>query len=358
MNPQDDIIMTAEKMEALYGFDGNLHEAHGSERSVLINKMVCLKNSASLISVWPWSKRLAVENLLLISLVRLEFMRSTHADVDIFLRDHFVEPYAKITRIEDAKTWPQIAELQKNLFGDVFISLMATPVGMELQEKGALRKSATYIIYQIISRMREDGAHVTAYDDLLATFHRDNMSETRYLSRTNEVAFYPGANTGDSQEIAYLTLGLIGELRELASSQSHKEAGDVMWYAMRLCACLGEYSAMFSLREHMRGTDIAAGLTTGSKSGISNFGADLHRLTQICGAMANVAKKYMRDHAVPGEQQKRDKSMRAHLQEFAHVFSHMLWQSKIGAGAVMSGNIEKLMSRKRRDKLTGSGDDR
>ena len=70
----------------------------------------------------------------------------------------------------------------------------------------------------------------------------------KYLEFTDSTAIYPGSNTGDDTEVAYLTLGLASEAGEVADKVKKymrdgelnpedvvKEVGDVFWYAVRLC---------------------------------------------------------------------------------------------------------------------------
>jgi len=57
-----------------------------------------------------------------------------------------------------------------------------------------------------------------------------------YQAFTPTTALYPGANTGNKDELLYLSLGLMGEFIEwMESGYSEKEAGDVFWYISQLC---------------------------------------------------------------------------------------------------------------------------
>jgi NTP pyrophosphatase (non-canonical NTP hydrolase) len=78
------------------------------------------------------------------------------------------------------------------------------------------------------------------------------MNANEYQKKTNETAIYPGAGTGDNQELTYLALGLTSEAGEVASNIKKLlrdglyspgniayELGDVAWYLARLAEAVG-----------------------------------------------------------------------------------------------------------------------
>ena len=78
------------------------------------------------------------------------------------------------------------------------------------------------------------------------------MNANSYQEWTHTTAIYPGASTGNDQELTYLALGLNGEAGEVADKiKKHLrdgkldigsviyELGDVCWYVARLAESFG-----------------------------------------------------------------------------------------------------------------------
>lgn len=78
------------------------------------------------------------------------------------------------------------------------------------------------------------------------------MNANEYQTWSLSVAIYPGAGTGNDQELTYLALGLNGEAGEVADKiKKHirdgkldiggvvYELGDVCWYIARMADALG-----------------------------------------------------------------------------------------------------------------------
>lgn len=78
------------------------------------------------------------------------------------------------------------------------------------------------------------------------------MQADDYQQWTSTTAIYPGADTGNSEELVYLALGLNGEAGEVADKVKKYlrdgyldvggiiyELGDVAWYIARLAGAFG-----------------------------------------------------------------------------------------------------------------------
>lgn len=168
-----------------------------------------------------------------------------------------------------------------------------------------------------------------------------------FCDKTNETAIYPGAGTGDHREIAYLTLGLIGELGELRKAHPSlvdllPELGDCFWYLARF-QHVGEIP--FEPGHHI------------STLGVSDLS---HCALWSAIDAANAAKKVLRDGAdltktlaCVGE------VMTALLYMTRTLFNvplHEVW-TPLGEH-ILQPNYDKLMSRKARGKIGGDGDRR
>lgn len=78
------------------------------------------------------------------------------------------------------------------------------------------------------------------------------MRLNEYTSAAFNTAIYPRSGSGDTEELMYLTLGLLGEAGELANKVkkeyrdavsldvafAKKELGDIMWYWSQICRAL------------------------------------------------------------------------------------------------------------------------
>ena len=174
-----------------------------------------------------------------------------------------------------------------------------------------------------------------------------------YKRATMATALYPEAGTGSPVEIAYLSLGLIGEVGEISDvfKDAHfkqekvlGELGDCFWYIARLDDTLLKLSNDHQLVE---------------------LKVDLEKLyhTDNVFSFANFSKKLIRDgvQAVP--------KVSEALQNIT------MFVTTYAAGALMTlghpeptietisehilyPNLEKLLSRKERGVINGSGDNR
>lgn len=162
---------------------------------------------------------------------------------------------------------------------------------------------------------------------------RNYMTLGEYKEIISKTALYPGAGTGNWEELSYLTLGLIGEVGEYQDNPTISELGDICWYLVNLYGVIEK------------------------KAGLASFNFDMRHAMpmRITSLLANKMKKLLRD----GEDQ--DK-----LREI-HTFLYRLWNSvadeamkefKVDLGYVYAANSQKLLSRKERGVITGSGDKR
>jgi hypothetical protein len=169
------------------------------------------------------------------------------------------------------------------------------------------------------------------------------MKPYEYMLATRETAIYP-------KEVAlpYLVLGLTGEIGELLHADSDnlaKEAGDCMWYAFRIIdECHVAISGEWEYKE--------ADTPADSPMLRYTVGTYVH-----ASRLAEIAKKVIRDNNGKIPESKVDDildnviSILGILQSIIELYGLTLEQCAIA-------NIEKLMSRKHRNVIQGSGDER
>lgn len=154
------------------------------------------------------------------------------------------------------------------------------------------------------------------------------MNLNDYQTQSRDTAMYPHRD----RNLWYPTLGLVGEIAEYLTaveSEKIKEAGDVAWYCSQLCS--------------------EAGLTLEL---VIQPIAELEAITTVLGQLAECVKKLYRDRN--GEVSDKDRAIVTHA-------VNQVWQYCIpnkDQSVILSTNIAKLQSRKTRDVLGGSGDDR
>jgi NTP pyrophosphatase (non-canonical NTP hydrolase) len=154
------------------------------------------------------------------------------------------------------------------------------------------------------------------------------MNLNDYQTQSRDTAMYPHRD----RNLWYPTLGLVGEISEYLTaveSEKIKEAGDVAWYCSQLCS--------------------EAGLTLEL---VIQPIAELEAITTVLGQLAECVKKLYRDRN--GEVSDKDRAIVTHA-------VNQVWQYCIpnkDQSVILSTNIAKLQSRKTRDVLGGSGDDR
>jgi hypothetical protein len=173
------------------------------------------------------------------------------------------------------------------------------------------------------------------------------MNKEEYVVATDETAIYPEAGTGSVGEIMYLTLGLIGELGELkkagqAPYEIKAEAGDCYWYLLRLLRIFDEDT----IKEQ---PGICERVYNWAKAPVAEC------TDELTAALANHVKKLWRDK-LTDERRLRIwlvlKDIEAKLDKKVRILGRQ------GKAAVLSSNIDKLLSRKERNVLGGDGDNR
>jgi hypothetical protein len=159
------------------------------------------------------------------------------------------------------------------------------------------------------------------------------MNWEAYVKWTDSTAIYPEAGTASPMEMAYIALGLLGELGELADHQPSSpefaaELGDVLWYLARGWRVLGV-----------------------ELDGLRNQDGDYDGPFKI----ANLSKKLIRD----GDQEYlKEKLREAYLDTYLAMVGEIESAGFDDLRSVLQANVDKLESRKERGVLKGSGDHR
>lgn len=175
------------------------------------------------------------------------------------------------------------------------------------------------------------------------------MKLNEYQSGAKETAIYPG-------ELVYPALGLCGEIGELFDAMDKgvweeipKEIGDVLWYVANVAA-----DADLTLSEVMgRKTFPNNKKLTYAESNIA-----IKEIVFMGGVVAENVKKTLRDDAgVLCE--KRRKNIKVALKDIVINLVTIGWDyCEDQLEDIAKANIEKLLSRQERGKLTGDGDNR
>lgn len=173
---------------------------------------------------------------------------------------------------------------------------------------------------------------------------------------------------GSPTELSYLTLGLVSEVREyfdeLYLSDRMKEGGDILWYIARLCN-------HFNLRFHDVLRTAQLNYVGGNAAPIMH-NVHLPVVFQCCGLISDITKKIIRD----GEPADVALTNAAMLTNFSRIVSAITTDLTARDEAISEdmyadpdyfrklcmalceGNKMKLLSRKSRNVLGGSGNDR
>lgn len=176
----------------------------------------------------------------------------------------------------------------------------------------------------------------------------DNVKLNEYQEGAVSTAIYPG-------KLAYPTLGLCGEVGELADaancsndSDIKKEAGDVLWYVANVAS------------------DCDVTLSTVCKR--KTFNKHQKRLywdndeacIELCvqaGIVAENVKKTIRDHAGALQDKRKQNIVRA-LRKIVETLAEIVNRPGFTLEECAEANLAKLKSRQERGKLKGDGNDR
>ena len=180
--------------------------------------------------------------------------------------------------------------------------------------------------------------------------------ESGYFRARRETADYPGALEGGTGEIMYLALGLCSEMVKLMDVHGYKTGdppvpalGRVAWYMVGLADVAGCVQGLDSILMADVGPDEPLSGAYNTLLGVA-----------AAGHIAGVAKKLFRDGAPNGHVASDYPGLVLipHLTRFAKVFRAMAAAHDIHPTRILEKNMDKLLSRKERDVLGGSGDER
>lgn len=177
----------------------------------------------------------------------------------------------------------------------------------------------------------------------------DNVKLNEYQSGAKETAIYPG-------ELIYPALGLCGEIGELFvavvdgnDEEIPKEIGDVLWYVANVAADAG-----LTLSEVM-----GRKMFPNNKTLIyANDDIAIEAVVIAGGVIAENVKKTLRDDAGVLCTRRR-KNIKEALKDIVVNLNTICWaRCEDQLEDLAKANIEKLLSRQERGKLTGDGDNR
>jgi len=150
------------------------------------------------------------------------------------------------------------------------------------------------------------------------------MNLKEYHEKTPETAIYNNK--------AYPMLGLIGEVGEFERNYKDiKEAGDVIWYISQLC--------------HILDIDFTDFIVI--PNGLLDF--ECFNFYLILSELSEMYKKYIRDGNINRDVFKK---------KLYIIFLYVSYTSPYKLGVILKTNIEKLIDRKKRNVLHGSGNNR
>lgn len=173
------------------------------------------------------------------------------------------------------------------------------------------------------------------------------MNLTEYQQKANETAIY-------EERIVYPTFGLSGEIGEFYEKvliQSHleneciKEAGDVCWYIAALCTDFG-----WNMQELDKVTLI--------KSLEDSKLKYLDKVIIASSKISEIVKKSLRDTNKIIKEDKKEEIKIFLSYILRNLKNYMKFSFNVSLEKILVTNIEKLTSRKERNLIQGSGDNR
>lgn len=175
------------------------------------------------------------------------------------------------------------------------------------------------------------------------------MKLNEYQTGAVSTAIYPG-------KLAYPTLGLCGEVGELADActdgkddEVPKEIGDVLWYAANVAADMGLEFSEVCKRKMFQKRNLDA-----------LFWDAPEACTELCvqaGRVAENVKKTIRDNNGDLEDKRKNNICRS-LKKIIGVLAEVAHEYETTLEECAKMNLAKLKSRQERGKLKGDGDNR
>lgn len=196
------------------------------------------------------------------------------------------------------------------------------------------------------------------------------LDYTTYSKEVENLAFYPYAKQKNVASLIYPVLGLNGEASEVLEKIGKetdkgnvytiskndipdilKEIGDVLWYITRVAAELN--SSLEEICLNMKISDLT--------ENVGEFDKNCRAMSVSAGQIAEITKKTLRDDGGDILVEINGDRRTAILEELTKTLLYLVKLSaNLGASlddvAIM--NIEKLLSRRDRNALHGSGDNR
>lgn len=172
------------------------------------------------------------------------------------------------------------------------------------------------------------------------------MNLKTYIAKSQEFAVYP-----KERGLEYVSLGLANETLEMltkvwdgaSDEETAKELGDVLWY---VGGCYVELQADLPKQFNMPVSKVSM---VGTKERL------ISSLVSEVGEFIGHTKKILRGD--PGVTE-RHKKMAEHLSHILGVIHTLAEYLGTDFYAVMQANYDKLLDRKKRNKLRGDGDNR
>jgi NTP pyrophosphatase (non-canonical NTP hydrolase) len=197
-----------------------------------------------------------------------------------------------------------------------------------------------------------------AYNKAMNPLSVSTVKLNEYAVKTATTAIYP--RRGENP--VYPTLGLLGESTELLAKLheqldvdlTHAEIGDVCWYIARLAAELDADLAETLTMPYP--VDDAIATAEMKVSHLGPLDTAIH-LVKVAGEIAEEIKKSIRDSEGNIDDARRVRIL-VRLGSMLKLLEHLADNLNTSLETVMDQNLEKLASRAKRGKISGSGDKR